>query len=81
MNELPDSKHDYLVRQLRYRLQRQGMLELDAWLSPLQDALEKNHPKVIEAVEYLLSCEAPELLAMQTGKQKIPEELKPWLNF
>jgi len=76
-----DSKHDCLIRQLRYRLQRQGMLELDAWLLPLQGALQNNHPRVITAIEYLLSCEVPDLLAMQTGKQEIPEELKPWLNF
>ena len=74
-------QHEYLIRQLQFRLQRQGMLELDAWLSPLQEALNKNQPEVITAIEYLLSCEAPELLAMQTGKKEIPEELKPWLSF
>jgi len=73
--------HDALIRRLQYRIQRHGMLELDAWLSPLQHALASDNPKVIEAIEYIVGCEAPELLDMQTGKQKIPKELKPWLDF
>lgn len=78
-----EKTQELLVRRLRYRLKCQGMLELDEWLAPLKSALELelNNPKVMTAIERLVSCEAPELLAMQSGTQPIPEELKPWLNI
>ena len=72
---------DLLVRRLSYRLQRQGMLELDAWILPLQRALAGNDPHIIAAVARLMDYEAPELLGMQAGTHPIPEELKPWLNM
>ena len=73
-------QYDGLIRRLRFRLNRQGMLELDAWLLPLQEAIELNDPKIIEAIEYILSLEVPELIAMQAGRKNMPEELKHWLN-
>ncbi|MDX8384443.1 MAG: succinate dehydrogenase assembly factor 2 [Ghiorsea sp.] len=69
-----------LIRRLRYRLQRQGMLELDAWLSPLQHALQTKDEAVVQAVDKLTQYEAPDLLAMQAGEIDIPVELKPWLK-
>ncbi len=68
------------IRRLSYRLQRQGMLELDAWLSPLILALKSGTPDILDAIETLLQKEVPELQAMQTGKKAVPEELKPWLK-
>ena len=66
------------VRRLRYRLKRQGMLELDAWLSPLLE-IDAGDEKVVSAIEALLQCEAPQLQLMMTGDAEIPEVLKRWL--
>lgn len=74
-------RHELLIRRLQYRLKRQGMLELDVWLSPLHQALARQDVKLTQSIEEILLCEVPELLAMQTGQQSIPEELKPWLNI
>ncbi|MDQ6989508.1 MAG: succinate dehydrogenase assembly factor 2 [Mariprofundaceae bacterium] len=74
------SDADAHMRRLQYRLQRQGMLELDAWLAPLQQAIKNNDAATTMAIEKLLLCEAPELQAMQAGTLPIPEELKPWLE-
>ncbi len=73
-------KNAILIRSLQYRLQRQGMLELDVWLSPLISALEVDDPAVVAAVESLMQHEVPELLAMQTGTRAIPKELEHWLS-
>jgi len=72
---------DLLIRKLQYRLQCQGLLELDVWLLPLSEALNRKDPDVIQAVEMLLNYENPELLSIFSGKKNIPEELKPWLNM
>ena len=69
-----------MVRRLSYRLQRQGMLELDHWLVPLNQALEEGDSEVVNAIEDLMACEVPQLLAMQAGTQVIPKELKPLLD-
>ncbi len=74
-------KHELLIRRLQYRLKRQGMLELDVWLSPLHQALASQNIKLTQSIEEILMCEVPELLAMQTGQRPIPEELKQWLNI
>lgn len=66
------------LRRMRYRLNRQGMLELDAWLSPLLDANPADE-KVMSAIEILLQCEAPQLQAMMMGQCEIPEPLEKWL--
>ena len=66
------------IRRMRYRLNRQGMLELDAWLSPLLDA-DTSDAKVVAAIEMLLQCEAPQLQMMMMGKIEIPEALEEWL--
>ncbi len=68
-------------RQLQYRLKRQGMAELDVWLSPLQDALATHDKQLLDSVKTLLTQEVPELLAMQSGQQEVPKELQPWLNI
>jgi len=68
------------IRRLQHRLQRQGTIELQLWLSPLVGALETEEPSVIKLVEQILMWEVPELIAMQTGKKPIPKELKPWLE-
>jgi len=74
---------DPVIRRLQYRLQRQGMLELDTWLFPLISAVNSKYAdaKVLAAIEHLIECEAPELLAMHDGHRPIPEELKPWLSI
>lgn len=69
-----------LLRQLQYRLARQGMIELDYWLSPLIAALQENNTQVLQAAQLLLALEAPDLLDMQMGKLNIPKELQPWLK-
>ncbi|MDQ6970354.1 MAG: succinate dehydrogenase assembly factor 2 [Mariprofundus sp.] len=67
------------MRRLRYRLNRQGMLELDAWLSPLLQA-DFQSDGMMEAVDVLMQCEPPELQAMMHGEQEVPECLKAWLS-
>ncbi len=71
---------EQLMRQLQYRLRRQGMLELDAWLAPLFLAVNTGHADVLAATKEILMYEVPDLLAMQTGDLAIPEVLKPWLK-
>ena len=75
-----DDKYE-ILRRLQYRLRRQGMLELDVWLSPLQDALASSDEHLLASIERLLMSEVPDLVAMQSGKKIIPQELKPWLNI
>jgi len=73
------SESDVAIRRLCYRLNRQGMLELDAWLGRLHQA-DLQAPGVMEAVDMLLQAEAPELQAMMHGEQDVPECLKVWLR-
>jgi len=54
------------------------MLELDAWLTPLLKA-DFNQSEVVEAVDVLLQCEAPELQAMMLGESALPKALEKWL--
>jgi len=75
---MPNPDPESLRRRLRYRLQRQGMLELDAWLAPL-DEVDLRDREMAEAVAVLLSCEPPELLAMMRGLRPVPACLRPWL--
>jgi len=67
------------IRRLRYRLNRQGMLELDAWLAPLLQA-DFSDANVRSAAESLLACEPPLLQRYMQGEQSLPESLKPWLS-
>jgi len=71
-------EHELAIRRLRYRLNRQGMLELDAWLGGLQQA-DLGCMDVVAAIEQLLNCEPPELQAMMHGELPVPEVLKAWL--
>jgi len=68
------------LRRMHYRLKRQGMLELDAWLAPLEEAVALNDPDILVAVDALLAEEAPVLLAMMHGDEPLPEILRPWLS-
>jgi len=68
------------VRRLRYRLKRQGMLELDAWMSGLQEALLSYDEAVVFAMNDLLLCEVPELLAMMHGDIPVPDALHIYLR-
>jgi len=70
---------ELLLRRMRYRLNRQGMLELDAWLTKLFDA-DFGEPDIAAAVSDLLHHEAPELQAMMHGEIPIPNVLRPWLS-
>lgn len=73
---------DAQLRQLCYRLRRQGMLELDAWLEPLVKSLaDERDPALVEAARSLLDEEPPNLLAMMHGDRRIPEPLLPWLGL
>lgn len=71
---------DVLRRKLQYRLNRQGMLELDIWLTPLLTALKNNDERVLKAAVLLLNYELPVLLDMLSGKIDIPKELQAWLK-
>jgi len=66
------------IRRMRYRLNRQGMLELDAWLGGLFQA-DIQAEGVAAAIDALLQCDAPELQAMMRGEKAVPECLKQWL--
>lgn len=68
------------LRRLQYRLKRQGMLELDVWLSELNHALALGDKEILQHIEHLLTLEVPMLLAMQTGQEPVPKELQPWLS-
>ena len=68
------------VRKLRYRLNRQGMLELDAWMAPLEMALVEGDSEIITQVEAIIAADTPILLAMMHGEIPLPELLKPWLE-
>jgi len=70
---------EFQMRRMRYRLNRQGMLELDAWLAPLLQA-DFSDAAVVEAVNALLDAEPPELQAMMLGDVPIPDALRPWLK-
>ncbi|MDQ6993708.1 MAG: succinate dehydrogenase assembly factor 2 [Mariprofundus sp.] len=66
------------IRRMCYRLNRQGLLELDAWLANLHGADFKK-VDVVEAIELLLTSEPPELQAMMRGERALPVLLKEWL--
>ncbi|MDQ6956090.1 MAG: succinate dehydrogenase assembly factor 2 [Mariprofundaceae bacterium] len=68
------------VRRLRYRLKRQGMLELDAWLSGLDGALLSKDMDVIVAMNDLLLCEVPVLLEIMHGDMPMPDILRAYLG-
>jgi len=67
------------LRRLRFRLRRQGMVELDAWLSALETPLQQADAAFLQAVEQLLAREPPELVAMMRGEAALPERLRPCL--
>jgi len=71
-------KSELAIRRMRYRLNRQGMLELDAWLGGLMQA-DLQVDGVAAAIDALLQCESPELQAMMHGQTAVPECLKTWL--
>ncbi|MDX8396472.1 MAG: succinate dehydrogenase assembly factor 2 [Mariprofundaceae bacterium] len=68
------------IRKLRYRLNRQGMLELDAWLVQLDLALLEGDEMVVLEVEKLVLMDTPELLALMHGESPLHDLLKPWLK-
>jgi antitoxin CptB len=68
------------IRRLRYRLNRQGMLELDEWLAPLEKALLSGDSEIIAQIEVIIATDTPELLAMMHGEIPLPELLRPWLE-
>lgn len=68
------------LRRMHYRLKRQGMLELDAWLAPLEEAVALNDPDILVAVDTLLAKEPPALLAILHGDEPLPDILRPWLS-
>jgi antitoxin CptB len=68
------------IRRLRYRLNRQGMLELDEWLAPLEKALLSGDSEIIAQIEVIIATDTPELLAMMHDEIPLPELLRPWLE-
>jgi len=68
------------IRKVRYRLKRQGMLELDTWLARLEPALLVGEPAVVRAIIQMLECDVPELLAVMRGECSVPITLRPWLE-
>jgi len=73
-------KYERDIRRLRYRLNRQGMLELDAWLAPLEQALATGDGEIISQIETMIATDTPELLAMMHGEIPLPDVLRPWLE-
>jgi len=71
---------DVQLRKLCYRLRRQGMLELDAWLEPLVSQLPYGDAALVAAAKGLLAEEPPGLLAMMHGERPLPAALAPWLG-
>ena len=68
------------IRRLRYRLRRQGMLELDEWMAPLEKALLSGDGEIIAQVEAMITADTPDLLAMMHGEIPLPDGLRPWLE-
>jgi len=68
------------LRRLRYRLQRLGMLELEAWLAGLEPALGEGGEPVMRAAMRLMEMPTPQLLAMMHADLPIPDVLRPWLE-
>ena len=66
------------LRRVRFRLQRQGMLELDRWLMPLTQALDHD-PRLLAEIEALLAHEPAVLQRMMAGEIPVPERLRSWL--
>lgn len=64
------------MRRLRYRLKRQGMLELDEWLAPLEARLDSAKPEVVAAIARLLEQEPAELMAVMHGRHMPPACLR-----
>ena len=69
------------LRRLRYRLQRLGMLELEAWLAGLGPALDEGGEPVVRAAMRLMEMPTPQLLAMMHADLPIPDALRPWLGI
>jgi len=67
-------------RALRYRIRRQGMLELDLWLGQLDREEVYADAEAREALARLLAAELPVLLAMMRGEQPVPPPLDRWLQ-
>jgi len=68
------------IRRLRYRLNRQGMLELDEWMAPLEKALLSGDSEIVTQVEAMIAADTPDLLAMMHGEIPLPKLLRPWLE-
>ena len=68
------------IRRLRYRLNRQGMLELDEWMAPLEKALLSGDSEIVTQVEAMIAADTPDLLAMMHGEIPLPDCLRPWLE-
>ena len=68
------------IRRFRYRLNRQGMLELDEWMAPLEKALLSGDDDIIAQVEAMIATDTPELLAMMHGEIELPDGLRLWLE-
>ncbi len=67
------------LRRIRFRLQRQGSLEIERWLAPLLTALEKD-PRLAKPAEALLAHDPEILQQMMEGKRPLPETLRAWLS-
>jgi len=68
------------IRRLRYRLNRQGMLELDEWMAPLEKALAEGDGETVTQVGEMIATDTPLLLAMMHGEIPLPDSLRPWLE-
>ena len=44
------------IRKLRYRLKRQGVLELDTWLSHLEPVVENHDEILFRSIASTLAC-------------------------
>jgi len=67
-----------LLRCVLYRLRRQGMLELEAWLQPLEPAMQ-DHIEIHRDVEALLAMEPPDIEYIMHHPASIPMALRSFL--
>jgi succinate dehydrogenase flavin-adding protein (antitoxin of CptAB toxin-antitoxin module) len=68
------------LKKLRFRLRRQGLAELDAWLAPLEEPLLNGDQVVAKALTDLLDLQPVDLLAMMQGQLPVPVPLQSWLD-
>ena len=73
-------REEQAIRALRYRLRRQGMLELDLWLGRLDRPEVWRDPEARKALAKLMAAEPPVLVEFMQGRRALPPVLARWLG-